>query len=216
MPQLAQKPRRTHCPNCGARLPEQPLSLCSYCAMPLDLDSPAAERQASPNAERIARIQEQEAYPAALEWEPPAGSKHQHGVRLAMRGRGLLYVAGIALVLSFVWNWGWPGALGWTLAGLSAAAGTALLVRAHGLRRAATGLPLLRRAAVILDRRSDTQLQGWRGSTCYFFTLEFEGGATAEFAYPGRGYAEDLYPSGLTGVAYTRGRELLQFKHIRI
>ena len=33
---MAERP--THCPNCGLALPEQPLSLCAYCAMPIGLE----------------------------------------------------------------------------------------------------------------------------------------------------------------------------------
>ena len=73
-----------------------------------------------------------------------------------------------------------------------------------------------KRAGLILDRRSETEIRGWSGSTCYYFEIEFEGGISGEFAYPGRGASEEPYVNNLPGVAYTRGETLLAFKHIRV
>ncbi len=83
-------------------------------------------------------------------------------------------------------------------------------------RRRALASPLLKRVALIRNRRSETQLQGLSGSTTYFFEIEFEGNVVAEFHYPGRGAQEDPYTTNLPGVAYTRGQELLHFVHIRV
>ena len=75
---------------------------------------------------------------------------------------------------------------------------------------------LLRRPALILDRRSETRIHGWSGDTTYFFKLEFEDGAQGEFAFPGLGPQEEPYATNLPGIAYTRGQELLHFRHVRV
>ena len=77
-------------------------------------------------------------------------------------------------------------------------------------------LPLLVRPAIVLDRRSETEMGYWNGRTTYYFTIELEGGIRGEFAYPGRGAQEEPYVNNLPGVAYTRGPTLLHFKHIRV
>ena len=76
--------------------------------------------------------------------------------------------------------------------------------------------PLLKRPGLIVDRRSDTSIRGWNGFTTYYFTIEFEDGGAGEFRFPGLGAQEDPYPTNLPGVAYTRGTELLHFRHIRV
>ena len=88
----------------------------------------------------------------------------------------------------------------------------------RGTRRAkeAVRLPLLVRPAMIVDRRSDTSIRGWTGDTTYHFTIEFADGARAEFAYPGRGAHEEPYTTNLPGVAFTRGTQLLVFRHVRV
>jgi hypothetical protein len=75
---------------------------------------------------------------------------------------------------------------------------------------------MLKRASIVLDRRSETEIDGDMGHTNYYFTLEFADGASGEFRFPGRGAAYDLMVNGATGVAYTRGADLLAFKKIRV
>ena len=76
--------------------------------------------------------------------------------------------------------------------------------------------PLLKRAAVVLDRRSETEMSGGEGRTTYYFVMEFADTARGEFRFPGRGATFDLMVNGATGVAYTRGADLLAFKKIRV
>ena len=85
----------------------------------------------------------------------------------------------------------------------AAAVGQARVVRVSGRR-------------VIVDRGSTTELQGWGGRTTYSFRIEFEGGIVGEFARPGGGANEEPYVTNLPGVAYTRGQELLAFRHVRV
>ena len=154
----------------------------------------------------------------AVQRTPHEGPAYQAGRRRRARGRTLAvlgivtvaitwltaearlllmlptFVIGMALALLGAW---------WMSAGARA-------------MRAALSHPLMRRTALILDRRSATALRGWWGRCTYYFELEFPNGTTAEFSYPGRGASEDLYVSGMTGIAYTRGDELLEFEQIRV
>ena len=98
----------------------------------------------------------------------------------------------------------------------SAGAGIHLGRTGRAMRKDAVALPLLRRAGLIVDRRSETEIRGWGGRTTYYFKVEFEEGIVGEFRYPGLGAQEDPYATNLPGVAYTRGTELLHFRHIRV
>src|SRR4051794_36353829 len=61
-------PVRTHCPNCGARLARQDLSLCAYCATPLQLDAkPAVDDE---TVRRLQRLREHAAWPQASALTP--------------------------------------------------------------------------------------------------------------------------------------------------
>jgi len=216
--------KRTHCQNCGMKLPEQPLSLCAYCAMPLDLGAAAPSEgddgsSVSPNAGRIGRILEHEKYAATMALEPSEGPEYWTGQRVAWRGR-FLSASGVSiLVLVGLFGRGeqsfftHPG----TLIGLGLlAAGVFFVVKGRQLSQAALAAPLLKRAGLITDRRSETDVRGYSGATKYFFTVEFADGVVGEFTYPGRGANEDPYSTNLPGVAFTRGPMLISFKHIRV
>jgi len=210
--------KRTHCPNCGARLPEQPLSICSYCAMPLDLATPKETGAQSPNLAKIQRIAEQPDFGPAMQRTPPEGPDYQAGRHRAARGRGVL-AAGVVLVCAVLLGRGERPLFThplFVLGVLAAGIGAWWWIRGAEAMRHATAHPLVRRTALILDRRSDTALEGWWGNTTYYFKLEFPDGTTGEFAYVGRGASEDLFVNGMTGVAYTRGDRLLDFTHIRL
>lgn len=217
---------RTHCPNCGAKLPDQVLSLCAYCAMPLDL-APQAEgvpAKESPNAERLRQVERSDKLAEAMAWVPPESMAYQQGWRMGQRGKTLFVVAAVLVIVSRLVGGSeeTSGLLGqfslpWLALGVAVAARAFFIsFKGAAMRKEATALPLLKRVAVITDRRSETVLKGLGGSTCYFFTIEFADGAVAEFAYPGHGSNEEPYVSNLTGVAYTRGQNLLAFKHVRI
>ena len=212
--------QRTHCKNCGMKLPEQPLSLCAYCAMPLDLGTDEATASGeSPNAGRIGRISEHDSFEGAMAWEPAEGPDYWRALRLAWRGKSLIATGAVVMVLgsllggsggSFFTS---PGFLvGVAVIGI----GIFLVVQSSAKRKAAVAIPLLKRPGLITDRRSETAIQGMSGSTTYYFTIEFENGVTGEFTYPGRGSHEEPYATNLPGIAYTRGPVLIAFKHIRV
>lgn len=210
------------CPNCGSKLPEQPLSLCAYCAMPLGLDVPEQAAGAeSPNAGRIRRVQEHESYAKALDWTPPESAEFHQALQVAYRAKMAAVVGAAILIATLILarGRGMTGALlhpaAWLGYALIALA-IHLARRSSARRKLAVAKPVLKRPGLITDRRSDTRISGWSGSTCYYFQIEFEGGVVGEFAYAGRGANEEPYVTNLPGIAYTRGETLLAFKHIRV
>lgn len=211
-------PRLERCPTCNAKLPDTPVSLCPYCATPLPAEvAPAAGGTDSPNAGRIERVRAHEDFDAAMGWSPPEAMQHQLGRRRVFHGRTAIVAGSVAV--GFAVGLAGSAFLGHPLTWLGIlglAGGAAAIV--HGLRaqRAALTAPLLKRPGIVLDRRSETELRGWGGRTTYYFTVELEGGVVGEFRYPGRGASEDPYVTNLPGVAYTRGSELLSFRHVRV
>jgi len=218
--------RRVECPQCGSKLPDIPVSLCPYCASPLETAADK-RRLESVNASRIGRVLEHATYGDAIGWDPPESRDWYDGARLVWWG-GPTAAAGLAsLVGAFVMGSGGDGGLGAGLGQpgpiLLLVLGVGMLGLALGLRskgkarqRAAVARPLLKRAALIVDRRSETEISGWTGRTTYYFTVEFEDGGVGEFRFPGLGAQEDPYATNLPGVAYTRGTDLLLFRHIRV
>lgn len=207
------------CPHCGSKLPDISLSLCPYCASPLET---AADRKRleSVNASRIGRVLEHADHEAAMGWDPPESRDWYLGARLVWWSRPAAVLAALSLAAGFALGDGslaGAGPLG--LAALAVAAlAAAIVLRSKGkaAQAAAMERPLLRRAALIVDRRSETEISGWSGRTTYFFKIEFADGVVGEFRYPGLGAQEDPYATNLPGVAYTRGTDLLVFRHIRV
>jgi len=218
--------RLLECPQCGSKLPDIPVSLCPYCASPLETAADK-RRLESVNASRIGRVLEHATYESAVGWDPPESSDWYDGARLVWwggptAGLGLASLGGAFLAAS--------GGDGGLAAGLAAVGpilliltgvgmlGLAVWLRSRGKaqQQAAVARPLLKRAALIVDRRSETEISGWTGRTTYYFTVEFEDGGVGEFRFPGLGAQEDPYATNLPGVAYTRGADLLLFRHIRV
>jgi hypothetical protein len=206
------------CPTCGAKLAQSHLSLCAYCGAPLGIASGAPQVDRA-TMRRLASMREHAEYAEAERWTPPESLDVRRDQR---RARAALVLSGVGLALgggvsaglarnpsSFV---GWIGLVA-TLA--VAAAGAGLGIAARGRVRRALARPLLKRPALVQERRSETE-PGGRGRTTYFFQLVFEDGAAAEFRYPGRGTAHDPLVAGNTGVAYTRQEDLLAFRSIRV
>lgn len=213
--------RPTVCPNCGVKLPDIPISLCAYCAMPIGIEEAQDEGVESPNAGRIQRIQAHDKYAAALEFQPPEDPATLRGSQLMWRSKLLIVGGVLALALGL---WSYSGVEGfrrflnlWTVLGVAAIGfGIRLGSQGAAMRSAALAAPLMKRPGIITDRRSETNIRGWYGDTTYHFTIEFEGGVIGEFSYAGRGSNADPYVSNLPGVAYTRGPRLLHFMHIRV
>ena len=215
----AEVSRKTNCPTCGAKLPDVPVSLCPYCASPLETASDR-EAQRSVHAARIGRVREHATFDAAMAFEPSNSADWWNARRRAWWGsRGL--GVGLSLVGIGAWLNRADGASlllnPWSLLG-AALAGFGLFQWSKGKQGMSSALEhkLLKRPAIVLDRRSETAIHGWSGQTDYYFLLEFEDGVQGEFRRPGRGAQEDPYATNLPGVAYTRGTELLHFQHVRV
>ena len=171
------------CPTCGAKLPETPFSLCPYCASPLESKADRDVR-ASVHATRIGRVAEHANFPGALEWIPPEGPRWIQGQRQVWWGtRGILAGALFGtLWLARAGMQGWangPSSYLFGLAGqgLLVGLGVWAILRGRRSMRDSLSQPLLKRPALIIDRRSETFVRGWVGHTIYYFRIEFEGGA---------------------------------------
>ncbi len=206
-------PTRTHCPNCGQKIHRQDMSNCLYCAMPFDFVEKKEAKKPSAIQARLGRMKEHVDWAAAYAWTPPVEADLERAARSIRTGAALIGVGALFAL------WGVAADIGWVrlvLGVLLIAAGGRLVLPGLSLRRARLRLPLLRRAALVSDRRSETNLRGLSGSTTYFFQLELEDGGSGEFRYPARGIQDDLLVKGNTGLAYTRGDELVAFKNIKV
>jgi hypothetical protein len=194
------------------------LSICSYCSAPLALAGPAVATQDDATRARLARMREHKDYAPAIAWVPPEEPATERAVgRLRLGFFGL--AVGLVLVVQAAARLGLEqiarAPLAW-LGVLLLLLGVAGVARAARRIRAARAWPILRRAALVTARRSETDPRGGPGGTVYFFVLDFEDGTGGEFRFPGRGAHYELLVPGNTGVAYTRRDELLEFKAIRV
>ena len=205
-------PARTHCPNCGAKLHRQDLSLCAYCATPLTLGG-KVETSGDETAKRLQRLRELPAFASAMTWTPRDPEAELRAER--MRARAWILLVIFVAILAYA------ALLGVSLlrpSVLTSAACATLVLSIVQFARAATAsrnslaLPLLRRPALVVDRRSMTAEKGGVGSTVYFFTLHFDDASEGEFRWPGQGTMYEPMPNGTTGLAYTRGERLIEFK----
>jgi hypothetical protein len=215
-----QKPR---CPTCGAQILRPHLSLCSYCGTPLGLVGAAA---AEPSAalQRLAKMRTEAEYAAAMASPAPEGEEERQARKMRSRAGALAGLALMFLVLGFS-SEGASRRLGsappWlTLPNMAAAlfalASARAAIRARNLSARVAGLPVMRRAALVTSRRSETGFERGRARTVYFFTLELEDGSAGEFRWPGMGTAYEPLVTGNTGVAFTRRDQLLGFRAIRV
>ena len=187
------------------------LSLCSYCGSPVGLGEEKA--RISELQKRLGKMPEHKNYEAAMAWQPPESAAVVDGKN--QQGRGHLVLgAGVLLIL-----WGTLGGLSIpivVIGALAFAAGAYLWKRGVNQCVEAARMPLLKRSAIVHERRSETSFEGATGSTVYFFQLEFADGGKGEFRQPGRGAQYEPLVNGNTGIAYTRGQELLDFKVLRV
>ncbi|MFN0006853.1 MAG: hypothetical protein ACKVXR_03010 [Planctomycetota bacterium] len=205
---------RTHCPNCGAKIHRQDLSLCAYCASPLSLGG-AIDTKGDETAQRVARLREHASFAAAMAWTPrdPEDQQRAKGVRMLA---WVMFLVGIAIFTVAVAKAGGFPSAGTPLlyAALSVALAVLLLMTSRVLRKKGSTLPLLRRPCIVVVRRSETQQKKGVGATIYYFTLHFDDGSEGEFRWPGQGTLYEPMPNGTTGVAYTRGDRLLEFRKL--
>ena len=205
----------TICPGCGAKIPRRGLSMCPYCITPL---SGGAKGDTSPVAERLARMEEKPGFDEAIARVPEEGVDWQRGASERIVGQLLVFV-GIGF-FALYGVFGGPD-YGWLSFNLLTGvvlfvAGLLRFTRGKSRMAKAVSKPMLKRAAILHERRSETVVRGGDGETVYFYDIEFGDGVRGEFRYPGRGAAEEPWPNGATGVAYTRGDELVDFERVRV
>jgi hypothetical protein len=202
----------THCPTCGVKLHRTDLSLCAYCASPLRLgaSAPPADDE---TARLLAKITQHPGYEAALRWTPIEPRVEARAARWRGAGSLAMLLAGASALLSSLRADGPFVSRPLTLAAAGWLAVAAIaLAAAATIRRRALALALLRRPARVLDRRSETAPKANVGATTYYFQLRFGDGSEGDFRFPGRGTMYEPPTVGATGLAYTRGTELIEFK----
>jgi hypothetical protein len=207
--------QRTHCSVCGKKVVRQDMPYCIYCGNHFEMMEGGAgkKRKETRNMARLAKMPEHEDYAAALERDLGEGPEFDRWRRGARAGQRTLMLGVILIALGVVLGWGVPAiAAGIVILVL----GAAWLVRMKTFQSRRLAMPMMKRAAVVTDRRSETQLRFNTGITTYFFTLEFADGNEAEFRYPGRGAHTEPLSKGVTGIAHTRGDELIEFEQIRV
>lgn len=204
---------RTHCPNCGAKLARPDLSLCAYCATPLQLGG-KVETARDETLLRLKRLRENPQFETLSNWTP---SDHEY-LDAARRQRGFAAVwFGVALALGLV-SWARAGSGGdFIWYGLTVAALVVMLVflaRGAAIQRTDSGKPMLRRPAIVIERRSETVVVARGNPTVYFFSLRFDDGSEGEFRWPGQGTLYEPLTNGMTGIAFTRGARLVEFRRL--
>ncbi|MBI5431519.1 MAG: hypothetical protein HZA52_01680 [Planctomycetes bacterium] len=203
-------PPQASCPTCGAQLKRTNLSLCAYCGSPLQLGAKAVPPD-DEVARRLARLTEHAEFKAKLAWNPIDSEAEAPALKLRS-------FAGFAIVLGGLWAAvtllrGLPPAGTWALVGYGVAGvGVIALLASRGWQRSLRNGPMLKRAAIVTDRRSDTNPK--RGSTNYHFSLRFHDGSEGEFRFHGRGTQYDPMANGAAGLAFTRGERLVEFHRI--
>lgn len=213
--------RPTQCPSCGARITRPELSLCAYCATPLSIGGPARTADEA-TLKRLGRMSEHKDYAEAMSWEPDAADDAPGGVRRRRRGLVLASLGLVALV-SVVAARAGSGDPAGILRSIPAWIGVVLLAmglvelsRASALLGRVRTQPLLRRPAIVMDRRSVTTPTPTGSQTVYFYSLVFDDGSAGEFSFLGRGVHYEVPASGATGLACTRGARLLEFLRLRV
>jgi hypothetical protein len=197
----------THCPTCGAVLHRTDLSLCAYCASPLQTGA-SVKPPSEEVLRKLAKVKSHADYEAALQWTPVEPEVERRALRLRSIGGALLFAAGLGAILG-------TRRIGFGVGGAALfIVGLALFVSGKRIRRRAKEEPMLRRAALVTDRRSKTEPNARVGATTYFFSLAFEDGGEGVFSFRGRGVMYEPPTVGATGVAYTRGATLIEFKRI--
>lgn len=201
---------RTHCPNCGAKLHRTDLSLCAYCATPLGIAD--ARQPADPAVvERLQRMRQHKSYAAAMEFVPPDQTVERRAGRLLSLGTVTVAAGLLVGGLGALAAGGELLAAGPLIGGALVLVGLVTLSRPAALRAAHRKAPMLKRPAIVAQRRSETSLEG---AVTYHFTLRFDDGSEGEFVWPGQGTMYEPLSNGYTGVAYTRGADLVDFRRL--
>lgn len=213
--EAAQTKQRTNCSVCGSKIVRQDMVYCIYCGNNFAMmeGSATTDRKETRNMVRLAKMPEHEDYSSAIERDRGEGPEFDRWIRAAKAGRNLIIVGGVLAGAAILLEWPLAiTAIGIILIG----AGLFRFMQNTKLRSDRLKMPLMKRPCVVTDRRSETNMVFMAGITTYFFTLEFDDGNEAEFRFPGRGYHTEPLSKGITGIAHTRGTELVEFEQVRV
>jgi hypothetical protein len=203
-------PPKTHCPNCGAKLHRPDLSLCAYCAMPLDIG--ATTKVDDETILRLKRMREHANFPAAMAFTPRDPRVERKAARILTYGSVALVSCIVAGIIALVAWWsGWSFIVPSAIAAAFLVLAITLFVVPASMRRASDARPLLKRPALVVVRRSEMSMDG---QTNYYFTLRFDDGSEGEFQRPGLGTMCEPMANGYSGIAYSRGAELVDFRRL--
>jgi hypothetical protein len=210
LPMAAEAPVQSSCPTCGAKLKRTNLSLCAYCGSPLQLGGKAV----TPDDEiqkRLGRLSEHAEFKAKLAWNPADDEAETPARRLRGFASVALVVGGLWICAAFLRGASPTGP--WASTGYALVAlGVVGAVAGRAWQTSLRARPMLRRVAIVTDRRSDTDLV--RGATTYYFSLRFHDGSEGEFRFVGRGTQYDPMANGAAGIAFSRGERLIEFHRI--
>lgn len=204
----------TVCPECGAKIPKAGMSLCPYCASPLQKTA-GKDQDRSPIVKRLLKMEEKPEFAEAMQETPPWTPEYAQARNRQSQGKVFLVLGLVMIGLKFVFVAGGWGLMLLTLGGVAAAVyGLVLTVMGTGVCSKLDKLKTMKRSAYLLQRRSETALD-LKAKVTYYYTIQFGDGSEGEFSYAGRGVSEELYTNGMTGVAFTRGQELLHMARVR-
>lgn len=192
------------------------LSLCSYCGAPVQLGEQKARISAL--QKRLGKMPEHKNYEAALAYQPSESELYLAGMRDKGIARWWIFatVATAAWAIYLIVSSGTLLNLPLPLSVVSLILTFKYAARGSKACEEASSMPLLKRVAIVHERRSETTYKGSKGKTAYYFQLEFADGGKGEFRQPGKGPQFEPLVNGNTGMAYTRGQELLEFKVLRV
>ncbi len=199
---------KAHCPTCGAKLTRTDLSLCAYCASPLNLGAKPALAD-DEVTRRLVRMRENAEFKSRLAANPIDREAEARASKLARSAAIAFALASIVAIVALVRGnerITWMIAIAWTVLAVI------LWISARSWRSKLRREPMLKRPALVVSRRSE--MDSKLGATLYFFTLRFDDGAEGEFRFPGRGTQYDPMANGAAGIAYTRSDRLLEFHRI--
>lgn len=210
---MAQTAVITECPECGAKIPKAGMSICPYCVAPLKAN-PGKSIDREPILKRLVTMPEKPDYEKAMGETPPWSPEYQRAKNRQMQGTLLIVIGFVLAGLVFALS---DSPLGfWSvLGGVLALLGAWMALRGFLERSKLDKLEVVKRPAYVIERSSVTDFDG-KGTVRYFFDIQFADGTDGIFFYTGRGVSEELYANGMTGVAWTRGRELLGINRVRV
>jgi hypothetical protein len=156
-------------------------------------------------------VRENPQFEALMVWTPRQHELEGRARKLRVLGFTffMLGMASIAIASNRAGLAGWYG-----VAGAQILMAIMFLASSRKMLAEERQRPMLRRPAIVVERRSETAAGKQREQTLYYFTLRFDDGSEGEFRWPGQGTLYEPMTNGMVGVAFTRGDQLIEFKRL--